>query len=179
MTLLRTFPIALTVLAFTTAARAQSTAYCFGDGAGTPCPCGNSGVTGNGCASSVNPNGANLATSGTPSVSNDTYVLLGTGMPNGPCLYFQGSAQLGGGNGIVFGDGLRCVGGTIVRLGIKTNVGGASQYPDVGDTPIATKAPPSPPQTCYNQVWYRDSAAGFCTAAVFNLTNGRSATWIP
>ncbi|MEQ1728806.1 MAG: hypothetical protein ABL982_10525, partial [Vicinamibacterales bacterium] len=35
--------------------------YCFGDGTGTACPCGNAGAAGNGCASSINANGANLA----------------------------------------------------------------------------------------------------------------------
>ena len=41
--------------------------------------------------------------------------------------------------GTLFGDGLRCAGGTVVRLATKTNVGGASQYPDVGDPPLSVQ----------------------------------------
>src|SRR5207344_3206479 len=97
------------------------TPYCFGDGTATACPCGNAGTTGNGCASSVNASGANLAGSGTASIAADTFVLTGTGMPNGSALYFQGTARVAAGAGAVFGDGLRCAGGTVIRLGTKTN----------------------------------------------------------
>src|SRR6185436_15891764 len=115
-----------------------ATPYCFGDGTGTACPCGNTGAAGNGCASSVNAAGGNLAATGTASIANDTFSLNGSGMPNASALYFQGTTQVAAGAGAMFGDGLRCAGGTIVRLGTKTNVGGASSYPG-GGTAISVK----------------------------------------
>jgi len=45
----------------------------------------------------------------------------GSQMTNSSALYFQGTTQMAGGAGIAFGDGLRCAGGSIVRLGTKTN----------------------------------------------------------
>jgi hypothetical protein len=147
--------------------------YCFGDGTGTACPCGNNGAAGNGCASSVNANGANLTTSGSANLANDTLVLQGTGMANSSCLYFQGTSQISA----AFGDGLRCAGGTVIRLGTKTNVGGASQYPTAGNPSISVKGAVTAPGTRTYQTWYRNAAA-FCTPSTFNLTNGILITWL-
>jgi hypothetical protein len=152
------------------------TPYCFGDGAGAACPCGNPGAAGNGCASSVNALGAHLGASGSPSLTADTLLLLGSGMPNSSVLYFQGTAQLGGGLGVAFGDGLRCVAGTIVRLGTKTNVAGASQYPAAGDLPVSVRGMITAPGTRNYQMWYRNAAA-FCTTSTFNLSNGLQIAW--
>jgi hypothetical protein len=74
--------------------------YCFGEGSSVACPCGNTGVIGNGCGNSVNAAGGNLLATGNGSVSGDTVVLTGSGMPNGSVLYFQGTSQLGGGQGV-------------------------------------------------------------------------------
>jgi hypothetical protein len=154
------------------------TPFCFGDGTATACPCGNSGTAGNGCASSVNPSGANTVGMGNAQISSDTLALQGAGMPNSSCLYFQGTAQISGGSGSVFGDGLRCAGGTVVRLGSKTNVAGASQYPVGTDLPISQKGGVTSPGTRTYQCWYRN-AAPFCTPSTFNLTNGLDITWTP
>jgi hypothetical protein len=149
------------------------TAYCFGDGSGTACPCGNTGAVGNGCANSVNAAGANLAATGSAVVAADTVVLNGTGMPaTGTCLYFQGTAQLS----TAFGDGLRCVGGTVIRLGTKTNAGGASAYPGPGDLSVSVRGGVTAGQTRHYQTWYRNAAA-FCTPSTFNLTNGLTIVW--
>jgi hypothetical protein len=154
------------------------TLFCFGDGSGTACPCGNSGAPGNGCAHSLNANGANLAGSGNASISSDSFVLSGSGMPDSSALYFQGTAQINGGLGTAFGDGLRCAGGSVIRLGTKTNAGGASQYPTGADPTIAVKGMNAAGDVRMYQVWYRNAAA-FCTASTFNLTNGLQVTWSP
>ena len=148
------------------------TAYCFGDGSGTACPCG-PGAAGNGCPNSVNAAGANLAASGSAVVGADTLVLTGSGMPaTATALYFQGNAQIS----VVFGDGLRCVATSVVRLGTKTNAGGSSAYPAPGDQPISVRGSCSPGDSRNYQCWYRNAAA-FCTAATFNLTNGMNVVW--
>ncbi len=152
--------------------------YCFGDGSGTACPCANAGLNGNGCASSVNPSGANLSSMGAASIGTDTFVLHSTGMPNSSALYFQGTSRTAGGAGSVFGDGLRCAGGSIVRIGSKLNSGGSSSYPVGADTPISVKGANSAGNVRDYQVWYRNSAA-FCTPSTFNLTNGLEITWGP
>jgi len=153
-----------------------SQAYCFGDGTGTACPCGNVGAPGNGCPSSLNANGANLAASGPSSLANDTLVLSGTGMPNSSALYFQGTTQVGGGSGAVFGDGLRCAAGSIVRLKTVMNLAGASQFPGPGDPSVSVRGMVVAPGTRTYQVWYRNAAA-FCNPETFNLTNGVLVTW--
>ncbi len=150
--------------------------FCFGDGTGTPCPCGNVGALGNGCPSSVNPDGANLLASGSSSLAFDTLVLSGTGMTNSSALYFQGTSQAGGGSGAVFGDGLRCAAGSIVRLKTVVNVTGASQYPEPGDPSVSLRGMVGAPSTRTYQVWYRNAAA-FCNAETFNLSNGVQVTW--
>jgi hypothetical protein len=151
--------------------------YCSGDGSGTACPCANSGSAGNGCASSVSTAGAHLAAGGSPSIGSDTLVLTGTLMPNSSALYFQGTARVNAGLGAMFGDGLRCAGGTIIRLGTKTNAGGTSSYPS-GSTPISVKGANSAGALRDYQCWYRNAAA-FCTASTFNLTNAVEVTWTP
>jgi probable HAF family extracellular repeat protein len=155
---------------------AVQTTFCFGDGSGNACPCGNSGAAGNGCAHSLSPIGANLIGSGSASLASDTLVLSGSNMPNSSALYFQGTLQLNGGLGNAFGDGLRCAGGTVIRLGTKANASGASQYPAALDLPVSLKGLVTTPGTRTYQAWYRN-AASFCTASTFNLTNGLSIAW--
>ena len=154
-------------------------AYCFGDGSGTACPCGNASAIGDasGCLHSSGA-GGKLVGVGGASVALDTLVLTGTQMPDGPALYFQGSSPVASGAGLVFGDGLRCAGGTVIRLRVRTNVAGASQYPGVGDPSVSTAGLVSAPGVFDYQVWYRDSAA-FCSPSTFNLTNGWRVVWAP
>jgi hypothetical protein len=152
-------------------------ATCLGDGSGSPCPCSNLGSVGHGCANSVFASGGRLIGNGVASVSMDSVTLTGFDMPSASALYFQGTAQL---VGTSFGDGLRCIGGTVVRLGVKPNgVSGASHYPDfaAGETPVSVRGlVPAVGGLRFYQVWYRNAAA-FCTASTFNLTNSLSISW--
>jgi hypothetical protein len=150
--------------------------FCFGDGTATACPCGNTGGAGRGCAGSVNPLGALLRASGDASLSLDTLLLRGSDMPNATCLYFQGTSQENGGSGSVFGDGLRCAGGLVTRLGIKLNLANGSSYPAATDPPIHVQGNVTQPGVRTYQVWYRNAAA-FCTPATFNLSNGVLIAW--
>jgi hypothetical protein len=156
-----------------------STSFCLGDGSGSACPCGNvsSPSEAAGCASSLGI-GGKLASSGLSEIGADTMTLLGTNMPNASALYFQGTTPVSSGAGSVFGDGLRCAGGTVTRLGTKTNSGGASLYPTMGDPRLSVRGGVTTPGTRTYQAWYRNAAA-FCTSATFNLTNGLFVTWSP
>ena len=154
-------------------------AYCFGDGSGSACPCSNFSNVGSqaGCANSQSSAGL-MAGTGSASISGDTYNLYGTGMPDGGALYFQGTARVNGGAGAVFGDGLLCVGGSIVRLAVKFNLGDWSQFPEAGDPTLSHAGLVTAPGTRNYQVWYRD-APSFCTSATYNLTNAWELVWFP
>lgn len=150
--------------------------FCAGDGSAGACPCGNTGATGRGCANSVT-TGAGLYPSGTTSVSADTFSLQAFGLPTTtPCLFFQGT--IGNSTGVSFGDGLRCVSGTVVRIGTKTASSGNAVYPQAGDVPISVRGlvPAVGAQRAY-QAWYRN-AASFCTASTFNTSSGVRVTWL-
>jgi hypothetical protein len=153
--------------------------YCFGDGSGSACPCGNTGAAGHGCASSTDATGGVLTSTGVASVSDDSLELLGSHMGASNCIYFQGTAQAS----VAVFDGIRCVGGASIRLGVETNdVAGSSSYPNPGsaDLPVSVKGLiPGAGGTFHYQVWYRDNDAGFCTADTSNYTSGYSVTWTP
>ncbi len=153
------------------------TLYCAGDGSGAACPCANASPVGAdiGCLSSLGL-GGKLRASGIASIAADTLELEGSQMPNSSALYFQGTSRQSGGAGIVFGDGLRCAGGTIIRLGTQSNVAGASEYPEPGDPSVSVRGLVTTPGTRVYQVWYRN-AASFCTPSTFNLTNGLEVVW--
>jgi hypothetical protein len=153
------------------------TTFCPGDGSGTACPCANNSPAGQGrgCLNSLGM-GAQLSATGTPSVSNDTVVLQGASMPDSSALYFQGTTRTNGGAGAVFGDVLRCAGGTVVRLGTKTNASGMSHFPATGDPTLSVKGGVAAGDTRDYQVWYRN-AASFCTPSTFNLSNGLEIVW--
>ncbi|MEQ1730011.1 MAG: hypothetical protein ABL982_16720 [Vicinamibacterales bacterium] len=156
-----------------------ATPFCFGDGSGAPCPCANNSAVGAqvGCLNSLG-TGGQLRALGNGSIAADTVVLAGSMMPSSSALYFQGTSQLAGGAGSAFGDGLRCARGTVIRLGTKSNVAGASQYPVGADLSVSVRGTVSAGDTRSYQVWYRNAAA-FCTTSTFNMTNGVLLTWNP
>ncbi len=154
---------------------APGIAYCFGDGAGTLCPCGNNNDGSNGvagCANGFSSGGAAVTGSGTASVSGDTVVLSATGLqPNQPGLWFQANNAVNGGLGNAFGDGLRCAGGQIVRLGIVISDGTGSST-----SPAGIGAGLSAGDTKRYQLWYRNPGGSPCGTA-FNLSNGYEIHW--
>lgn len=149
-------------------------AYCFGDGAGTACPCGNNNDGSNGqagCANGVNAGGGALTGAGNPSVSNDTVVLTATGVqPNQPGLFFRADNAVNTGLGITFGDGLRCAGGALVRLGVVvSNASGSAS----STAPMLAGLAAGDVKRF--QYWYRNPAGSPC-GSQFNLTNGYEIT---
>jgi hypothetical protein len=158
------------------------TPFCFGDGSlVTPCPCGNNGSIGYGCANSVQSSGALLVATGWSQLDPDTgtedVVLHGSAMPaTATSVYLKGNNSSA--NGIVFGDGVRCVSGALIRLGVKVCVNGSSQYPDAGDPSVSVRGmtPPGSGVSAWYQVYYRNPA-NFCTSATFNISNGVQIDW--
>jgi plastocyanin len=154
------------------------TEFCAGNGSGTACPCGNSTTLVAGC---VNTSGlaGRLRATGMPSVSADTLRLFVSGMPEGgSVLFFQGTTQVNGGAGAVFGDGLRCAGGTSIRLGFGTISFGFATYPQGGSPLVSVKGLVPAGATRTYQVFYRDPPST-CTGAAFNTSDGYSVNWQP
>jgi len=148
--------------------------YCFGDSGN--CPCQNHGAPGHGCFNGSFASGAQLNDSGSPSISADTLVLNSTNStPGAPGLYFEGSTRIAGGLGMPFGDGLRCVGGNIQRLQLRSADGSGSASTTLA---ISVRGNASAGTTLYYQFWYRDPHLSPCLGN-FNLTNGRAVTWTP
>jgi hypothetical protein len=158
------------------------TPFCFGDGTQGSCPCGNSGAAGHGCDNSASTGGALLASGGT--TSPDTLVLTSSGeLPSATSVFLQGSTNLGA--GLPFGDGLRCAGGVLKRLGLHVAVAGTASYPQAGDNSITQQSanlgdPIAPGSTRYYQVYYRDPSPTFCAAPTgntWNISSGLSIVW--
>jgi len=158
-------------------------AFCASDGSltdhTTPCPCGNTGAAGNGCAHSFNPAGANLSASGT--VAADDVVLLATGLPTTSfTLFMQHDAP----GDTVFHDGVLCAGGGLVRLRGRNAVAGVASFPnslfanDVtttlsqrGSVTIGSGA------LRFYAAFYRNASTTFCPPATANVTNGWRIVW--
>ncbi|MCB9915580.1 MAG: hypothetical protein H6828_10585 [Planctomycetes bacterium] len=147
--------------------------YCFGDDTGTPCPCGNPSVSGAGCANSTGV-GALLDADGAPSLTSDALVMRARGLvPGEPALLFAGANAVNGGLGAQFGDGLRCAGGTVLRLGTLA----ADAWGEASWGPGLLPAGWAAGETRYFQVRYRDPN-GPCGSG-FNGSNGCAQVLVP
>jgi hypothetical protein len=154
----------------------DTTSVCEGDGptnGGADCPCGNNGNPGEGCANGSG-TGIALTASGTPSVSNDTLSLTVTGLqPTTPGQFFVGLTLAGGGDGVPFGHGLRCIDTPV--LVAKATGGGTIPLP--GSPPLSVLLNAVPGLTHYFQYWYRDTN-GPCPGVIgVNTTNAIQVTW--
>lgn len=171
----------ITLVGMLDATYALYSPYCFGDGSGTPCPCANNSAPAAqaGCLSSIG-SGGRITASGLPIVSADSLSLNASGMPaTVASLYFQGTLSENGGLGSLRGDGLLCTAGTLIRLGTRTNAGGASSFPGGSGQLVSVRGGVNPAGgTYFYQAWYRNAAA-FCTSETYNLTNGVAVTWLP
>ena len=150
------------------------TAFCTGF-TGAPCPCGNNSTNGGGCANGTG-EGNVLSASGSNSVSAaDLELSSANAIPSQPGLYFQGNNAINGGNGNVFGDGLRCAGGAVVRLQVRfsNGTGDSSTSIDIG-----AKGGVSAGDVKRYQHWARDPNSSPC-GSQFNLSNGIEITWAP
>src|SRR5262249_45756236 len=112
------------------------TPLCAGDGSSTACPCSNNANTSDGCANSPATGGAHLSPSGT--ASPDTVVLTVIGeRPTALTVFFQGSASV---STVHYGDGLRCVGGTLKRLYSKNASAGQAAAPTGSELSVTAQS---------------------------------------
>jgi hypothetical protein len=91
------------------------------------------------------------------------------------CIFLQGDALAD----TVFGDGVRCAGGTLTRLRTRTASAGAAHFPGTGDPSLSTRGGVTPGSGVlrWYQTYYRNASATFCPPATFNVTNGWRVVW--
>ncbi len=149
------------------------TPFCIGS---SGCPCGNNSnpAQNAGCKNSTGL-GGKLVGSGTTSVSLDGLQLTATNMTGLVAVFFQGTGVVS----FTYGDGHRCMGGQLLRVGKKSIVGGSATYPVGADPLISIKGnvPPAGNVVRYYQTVYRN-VGGPCGSG-FNVTNGVSVVWGP
>ncbi len=140
--------------------------FCLGD---ATCPCGNMGGAGEGCRNSTTA-GSLLVGTGDAIVGNDTLVLSASGNPaNVPGLFFGGPNEL---TPTLFGDGLRCVGGPLVRLEIVFS--DAAGNASTGSS-ISIREGLLGGELRHYQYWFRD-VTGPCGGG-FNTSNAYRVNW--
>jgi len=162
----------------TCVAPSPGNSICSGDAADNthlPCPCGNFGAPGNGCAHSTSANGAHLQVSG--ATNPDSIVLAASSMPATAFgIYLQHDAT----GDQVFHDGILCASGNLLRLRSRSAIGGASSFPNSTDTTnVSTRGQvvPGSGAVRYYSTWYRNASTTFCPPATANVTNGWTLTW--
>jgi len=141
----------------------------------------NSGALGHGCQNSAATGGAQLRATGTS--SPDALVLQSSGQTQQVLTVFlQGDVSIAP---INFGDGLRCIGGHLLRLSAKIAIGSGAAYPDCGEPPITVRAGelgdtiPRGSSRSY-QVYYRDANPTFCPnppGNTWNVSHGITIVW--
>jgi len=150
----------------------------------TVCPCSNPpSAFGHGCDNSSATGGAILAASGIAYVSMDSLQFTTSAeKPTATSIVMQGNALAA--NGIVFGQGVRCVAGTLKRLYTKTASGGSITAPQAGDPSVSTRSAAlgdviSAGQSRWYLVYYRDpNVLGGCPASsTFNATQTARIDW--
>lgn len=166
---------------FVRSAGPTSAVFCFGDFTDGACPCANYGELGHGCDNSAGTTGAVLSTSG--ATSPDTVVLHGTHeLPSSLTIFLQSDTSIAP---VAFGDGLRCLGGSLRRLYAKSASGGLVAAPVNGDLSVSARSAAlgdaiPPGGIRHYMTYYRDANAGFCASpggSTFNSSNALSIAW--
>jgi|694.fasta_scaffold27560_4 hypothetical protein len=169
-----------------TGAASPMTSYCSPGLSGVlACPCANPAAGANkGCDNSSSTGGAVLSATGSASLAADTVVFTTTGeKPTATSIVLQGTSTSA--TGVVFGQGIRCVAGSLKRLYVKNASGGSITAPAGADLSVSARSsalgdPLTPGLTRYYAVYYRDPIVlGGCAAAsTFNITQSGSIAWV-
>jgi hypothetical protein len=149
------------------------------------CPCANPpSASGNGCDNSALTGGAAISASGTASLAADTLVFTTVReKPTALTLVVQGPTRI---PGVVFGQGVRCVGGSLKRLYAKSASGGSITAPGPGDPSVHARSAAlgdtiAPGSDRFYFAYYRDTTIlGGCPATSnFNATQAGHVAWGP
>ncbi len=150
------------------------------------CPCGNTPtVSGVGCDNSSGTGGASLTATGIARLSYDTVVLFADNAVSAtPGIVLQGSDLLP--TGIVFGQGVRCLSGSLKRMYVKTAAGGSFTAPEPADPRLSVRSAAlghviTAGTHRYYGVYYRDPIVlGSCPGwALWNITQQLDILWSP
>ena len=159
-----------------------------GAGGVIACPCSNPPAgPGRGCDNSAATGGASLAASGVATLATDTLVFTTSDeRPTATSILLQGTTAIAG--GAIYGQGVRCLGGTLKRLFTKAASGGSITAPDfgAGDPTVSAQSALKgdviqPGQSRWYLVYYRDPMVlGGCPAtSTFNATQTGRVAWSP
>jgi len=152
-----------------------STPFCDAeDGALSSCPCSNPGDPYSGCEIQQGTGGVELEVLAQQTSPLNRATVTGSGFPaaSTPTSIVIRSAGLDPAAPVVFGDGLRCVGVPLVRLG-ATFAGAGTSTHTFGHGAMAGTG------TFYYQLWFRNTPIMFCDpTAAFNLSSGRTLVWL-
>jgi hypothetical protein len=117
--------------------------------------------------------GARMGWSGSASIAFNQLTLVCTGLPPGTHgIFFHGTTQVQA----LFGDGYRCVGGSVVRMSVSTvDPSGMASRP-FDTMALVQGAPLSAGDVRNFQFWYRNQLPG---GSGFNLSDGLHVTFCP
>jgi hypothetical protein len=157
-----------------------------GDEGAMSCPCGNApAVLGRGCENSAGTGGARMTAAGTASLVADSLVFTTVGeRPSALSIVLQGPTAFSG--GVAFGQGVRCMTGTLKRLYNRTAAGGSITAPQAGDPSVSVRSaalgdPISAGQSRFYMTYYRDPVVlGGCPAgSTINASQSGRIVWAP
>ena len=152
------------------------------------CPCGNPQSPANslkGCDNSSATGGAVFSATGTASLTTDNVVFTSSfEKPTASTIFLQGNQSVT--LGAPFGQGVRCVGGSLKRLYNHFASGGVVSAPQGADVAVHTRSAAlgdviAPGQVRYYMAYYRDPVVlgGCAVNSTFNGSNGGAVTWEP
>jgi hypothetical protein len=149
------------------------------------CPCANPPSGANrGCNNSSSTGGATITAAGVAQLNNPTLRFITGAQTNGNSILLQGTSQVS--TGLPFGQGVRCVAGSLKRLYVKSpgGTGGVTVPNGTNDPSIPARSASlgdviTPGSTRYYMVYYRDpNVLGGCDASTtFNTTPMAIVAW--
>jgi hypothetical protein len=150
------------------------------------CPCSNPPTSlGRGCENSSSTGGASLTTTGLARLGTDNLAFVtGAEKPGALSIVLQGITM--NASGATFGQGVRCVAGSLKRLYIKSAIGGTITAPGAGDPSVSSRSTAlgdviAQGMHRFYGVYYRDPVVlGGCPAtSTFNMTQQLDVLWHP